>query len=151
VLLALQDLKFVFYFLKLFQIIKFSIYTFLVYPTTLYRLSLSRILLVLYSILLNFLVTYLHFSDYLSHILTPSNCINCDHLLLSPPLFKYRSNHPVRFNHGHIPVDTPYSDCMCRRNLILETNLRREFRILHQSLSQLHKYCVVGYDTVEEG
>jgi hypothetical protein len=96
-------------------------------------------------------VTYLHFPNYLAHILTPSNCINCDYLLLSPPLFEYSSNHPVYFIHGYVPVDTPYSDCMCRRNLILETDLRREFRILHQSLSQLHKYCVVGDYTVEKG
>jgi hypothetical protein len=40
---------------------------------------------------------------------------------------------------------------MCRHELILEADLRCELCILHQALSQPHKYGIEGDGTVEEG
>lgn len=40
---------------------------------------------------------------------------------------------------------------MCRHKLILETDLRTELSVLHQSLCKLHNYGVEGDGGVEEG
>ena len=40
---------------------------------------------------------------------------------------------------------------MCRHELILETYLRTELSVLHESLSELHNYGVEWDDCIEEG
>ena len=40
---------------------------------------------------------------------------------------------------------------MCRHKLILETDLRTELSVLHQSLCELHNYGVERDSSVEKG
>lgn len=96
-------------------------------------------------------MAYLYLSDEFPYVLTSSHCINSHYLFLPPPLFKYCSYQLICLIHRHLSVDPSYRNGVRRYELILETNLRGELRILHQILSKVHQYGIEGNSAIEEG